>query len=121
MSRDPFEALDALLELGVDRLLSSGQEAHVLEGLDLLAELVRRAGDRLLVMPGCGVTPRNALRVVERTGARELHIVGTEPLESPMRYRNPRCFMGTELRSPEFGRAVTTRSKIHDFVTALRP
>jgi copper homeostasis protein len=119
MSRDPFEALDALIRLGVDRLLSSGQEAHVLDGLDLLAELVRRAGEALVVMPGCGVTPRNARRVVDATGARELHVVGTEMKASPMLYHNPRCFMGTELRSPEYSRPVTAERCIRSFVDAF--
>ncbi|MEO1087359.1 MAG: copper homeostasis protein CutC, partial [Acidobacteriota bacterium] len=58
MTRDPFEALDALIELGVDRLLTSGQEATVADGVELLTALVERAGDRLVVMPGCGLTPR---------------------------------------------------------------
>lgn len=119
MSRDPFEALDTLVRIGVDRLLSSGQEAHVLDGLDLLGQLVRRAEGRLIVMPGCGVTPRNARRVVEATGASEIHVVGTEAADSPMRYRNARCFMGTELRSPEYNRSVTTERAVHDFVDAF--
>lgn len=119
MSRDPFEALDALQRIGVDRLLSSGQTASVLDGLDLLAELVQRAGEDLVIMPGCGVTPRNALRVVEATGARELHVVGTEATESPMRHRNPDCFMGTEQRSPEYSRLVTTERAIRGFVDAF--
>jgi len=119
MSHDPLEALAALKRIGVDRLLSSGQEAHVLEGLDLLSQLVERAGEDLIVMPGCGVTPRNARRVVEATGASEIHVVGTEATESPMRHRNARCFMGTELRSPEYRRPVTTDRAIRGFVDAF--
>jgi copper homeostasis protein len=119
MSRDPFEALEALVRIGVDRLLSSGQEAHVLDGLDLLGQLVQRVEGRLIVMPGCGVTPRNARRVVEATGATEIHVVGTEPTDSAMRYRNARCFMGTELRSPEYSRPATTERAVRDFVDAF--
>ena len=119
MSRDPFEALEVLKRTGVDRLLSSGQEAHVLDGLDLLRRLVQRAGDELIVMPGCGLTARNARRVVEATGAAEIHVVGVENAESPMRYRNERCFMGTELRSPEYSRPVTTERAIRSFVDAF--
>lgn len=119
MSRDPFEALEALERIGVDRLLSSGQEAHVLDGLDLLGQLVRRADGRLIVMPGCGVTPGNARRVVEATGASEIHIVAAETLDSPMSHRNSRCFMGTESDSPEYRRSVTTERAVREFVDAF--
>ncbi|MCP4661152.1 MAG: copper homeostasis protein CutC [bacterium] len=115
MTRDPIAALDTLLELGVERLLTSGQEATVADGVELVAELVRRAGDQLVVMPGCGITPRNVGRIVAETGAREIHVVGNETVESPMRYRNPRCFMGGELRSPEYRRSVTAAAQIRAF------
>ncbi len=115
MADDPFEALETLIELGVDRILTSGQEAGVMEGLELLAELIERAGERIVVMPGCGITPRNLDRVLRETGAREVHVVGTETVESPMQYRNPRCFMGTALFTPEYSQAVTTTERIRAF------
>ena len=59
MTPEPFEALEALIELGVDRVLTSGQEASVLEGLPLIVELIERAGDRIVIMPGGGITARN--------------------------------------------------------------
>lgn len=77
MTREPAEALDALIELGIERLLTSGQEASALEGLELIAELIARAAGRMIVMPGCGITPRNLDRVLA-TGAREVHVVGTD-------------------------------------------
>ena len=51
MTPDPFEALETLIGLGVDRILTSGQEATVLEGLPLIAELVRRAATGSLSCP----------------------------------------------------------------------
>jgi hypothetical protein len=54
MTRDPLQALDALVDLGIDRVLTSGQEATVLEGLSLLTKLFEFAGDRIVVMPGGG-------------------------------------------------------------------
>ena len=64
MTPDPFAALETLIELGVERVLTSGQEASVLEGLPLIAELVRRAGEKIIVMPGGGITARNVERIV---------------------------------------------------------
>ena len=56
MTPEPSRALDMLIELGVDRVLTSGQEASVLEGLPLIVELMNRAGNRIIVMPGGGIT-----------------------------------------------------------------
>jgi copper homeostasis protein len=97
MTRDPYEALADLIALGIDRILTSGQENSVLEGLDLITDLVQRAGERILVMPGGGITERNIKKIIAQSGAREAHIVGTVTVTSPMRYRNPRPFMGGEL------------------------
>ena len=112
MTREPFRALEDLVALGVDRVLTSGQEASVVEGLDLVAELIRRAGDRIVVMPGGGLRERNIAKVVAATGAREIHVTGFSAVESPMRYRNERVFMGGTLRPPEYQRSVTDAAKI---------
>ena len=112
MARDPYAALEALLALGVDRLLTSGQEESALAGMDLIAELVRRAAGRLIVMPGGGVTPRNVGRILSATGAREVHVHIATLVDGPMRYRNPHCFMGGALRPAEFARSVTTADDV---------
>ena len=101
VTRDPFEALDTLIALGVERVLTSGQEPSVLEGLDLIVELVRRAAGRIIVMPGGGITARNVGRISAACGASELHFASLEPREGRMRYRNPRVFMGGTLRPAE--------------------
>lgn len=111
VSRDPFEALESLIALGVDRVLTTGQEGTLLEGLDLVADLVRRAGDRIIIMGG-GVTERTAARIVAQTGLTELHTLYTVSVDSAMRFRNPRAYMGGELRPPEFSRMVTSADRV---------
>jgi len=120
MARDPYAALEDLVGLGVDRVLTSGQEASVLEGLDLIAELVKRAGDRIIVMPGGGITERNIQRIIQTSGAREVHFVAPGSKESLMAYRNPNCFMGGELRPPEFMLTVTDPQRVSEIVGCLR-
>ncbi len=78
--RDPFAALDDLMELGVDRLLTSGGSPTAAEGIDAIAEFVRRCGDDLVVMPGSGITPQNAGSIVLATGAREVHFSAKVPV-----------------------------------------
>lgn len=71
--RRPFEALEQIIGLGCDRLLTSGQGATVVEGSDMLRELHRRAAGRLIILPGGGVTPVNAARILSLTGCTEIH------------------------------------------------
>ncbi len=72
-TEDPFIALDKIIALGCARLLSSGQAPTAWEGRALLTLLVRRAGSRLIVMPGCGVLPENIKAIAGATRAREIH------------------------------------------------
>ncbi|GAA4293848.1 copper homeostasis protein CutC [Actinomadura luteofluorescens] len=118
MAADPFGTLDALAGLGVARVLTSGQDASALEGAPLIAELVRHAGDRVIVMPGGGVTDRNVARVVAATGATEIHFAALSEEPSPAVHRNPYPFMGGELRRPEYQRLVTTSDGIASVIRA---
>jgi copper homeostasis protein len=112
MTREPFEALEALIELGVDRVLTSGQEATALEGLPMVAELVRRAESRIVVMPGGGITSQNVERIIAAAKPKEIHFAALEPTASPMEFIRPQVFMGGELRPPEYDRHVTSAASI---------
>ena len=112
MTPDPFRALEALIELGVDRVLTSGQEASVLEGLPLIVELTERAGDRIVIMPGGGITARNVERIIAAARPREIHFAALEPIASGMRFRRPHVFMGGELRPPEYDRLDTSAASV---------
>jgi copper homeostasis protein len=112
MTADPFAALETLIDLGIDRVLTSGQEETVLEGLPLLAELVRRAGDRIIVMPGGGITARNVDRIVAGMQPKEMHFAALEPVSSGMGERREHVFMGGVLRPPEYDRLATSATTI---------
>jgi len=118
MTRDPFEAVETLMALGVDRVLTSGQEATVVEGLELIAELVSRASGRIVVMPGGGITARNVGRVIARSLAREVHFACSAASEGRMRYRNTRVFMGGTLRPPEYALEVTRAEDVARTISA---
>ncbi|MBO4841911.1 MAG: copper homeostasis protein CutC [Bacteroidales bacterium] len=72
-TEDSFDALEKIIELGCARLLTSGRAATAWEGRGLLSQLVRRAGDRIIVMPGRGVTPANLSDLSAFTRAPEFH------------------------------------------------
>lgn len=112
MTPDPFAALEALIELGVDRVLTSGQEASVLEGLPLISDLVKRAGERIIVMPGGGITARNVARIVAAARPKEIHFAALELEAGGMRFRRGHVFMGGELRPPEYDRLTTSAAAV---------
>jgi copper homeostasis protein len=116
MTPEPFRALEMLIELGVDRVLTSGQEASVLDGLPLTVELVQRAGNRIVVMPGGGITARNVGRIVAAAKPREIHFAALQPAASAMRFRRPHVFMGGELRPPEYGRLETSAASVRSVI-----
>ncbi|HRY33511.1 MAG TPA: copper homeostasis protein CutC [Bacteroidales bacterium] len=70
---DPFEALEQLIGLGFDRILTSGKPGRAGEHAALLARLIHQAGDRIILMPGGGIRPDNARTLIESTGAGEIH------------------------------------------------
>ncbi|GJM23431.1 MAG: copper homeostasis protein CutC [Planctomycetota bacterium] len=71
---DRDAALDVLIDCGVTRVLTSGGAANVPAGLDEIARLVQRAGEHLVIVPAGGVREHNIAEVLERTGAREIHV-----------------------------------------------
>ena len=71
--RRPFEALEQIISLGCDRILTSGQEATAEAGAATLRELRRRARGRIGILPGGGVTPGNAARILAATSCTEIH------------------------------------------------
>lgn len=117
MAVDPQQALEDLIDLGVDRVLTSGQESSALEGLDLITALVQQAGDRIIVMPGGGVNERNIHKIVSQSGVREVHLSARSSVESAMTYRRSHVFMGGALRPPEFSRQIADSERIRSMIS----
>ncbi len=120
VTRDAHEALEVLLNLGVDRVLTSGQEATALAGAAVIADLVEQAGDRLAVMAGAGVNAATAAALVQRTGVGEVHASCRHTWPSPMTWRNPRCYMGAPDGPDEYQRTGTEAARVQALRAALR-
>lgn len=71
--RKPEEALEKIISLGCHRLLTSGQAPTAEQGIPMLKKLIEQADGRIIIMPGAGVNPQNASRILEETGALEIH------------------------------------------------
>ncbi|KAG2454367.1 hypothetical protein HYH02_001390 [Chlamydomonas schloesseri] len=100
MTPDPIAALDALMLIGVPRVLTSGGAPSALEGADALAELVQRGHGRITVLAGGGVTPGTAGELVRRCRLRELHSTAKRVERSAMLYRRPGMSM-VSARAPQ--------------------
>ena len=114
--RDPFAALERLIELGCDRVLTSGQQPDAVRGIPLIKELVRRADGRIIVMPGCGVREDNIARIEEATGTKEFHTSARRIVYSGMEYRNENVPMGSSVVTSEFETLQTNRKKVAVYV-----
>ena len=115
---DPFKALEDIISLGCARILTSGCRPTALEGADLLAQLVEKAADRIIIMPGCGVREGNIAEIARLSGAREFHFSARESVESGMFFRNPEVAMGSE--DDPYGYDVTTARRVAATIEPLK-
>ncbi len=86
---DPFKALEDIINIGCERILTSGQQPKAADGLPLLKELVEKAGDRIIIMPGSGITSQNIISIAESTAAIEFHSSAGTTKDSSMKFNNP--------------------------------
>jgi copper homeostasis protein len=95
--KDPFVALEELIEIGCERILTSGQKPSVADAgaAALIAELNKLAGGRIILMPGSGVRKDNIKWLAEQTGCTEFHSSLRSKIKSPMQFVHP-DFAGSE-------------------------
>lgn len=118
MCRDPKRALEELIAIGCDRVLTSGQAATAEAGLPLLKELVQQAAGRISIMPGCGVNSGNAARILQATGAVEIHASARKSVGSGMLFRHSGVSMGTP-GSDEYARKETDTNEVKLIVRSI--
>lgn len=102
MCADPLQAFDNLRELGVARILTSGQQSSAEKGLSLIGELIAR-GSAPIIMAGAGVRANNMTLFLD-AGVQELHSSAGQWVPSVMRYRNPGLSMSTDPTADEYSR-----------------
>lgn len=116
MLRDPWDALEILVGLGVDRILTSGRQRSVPEGLSFIREAMERAEDRIAIMPGGGLNRGNVHEIIRATGVRQVHFTAFKRWESPMAYRNLRPLMGADGLPGEYERITTDPEKVREML-----
>lgn len=120
MARDPFESMERIISLGCDRILTSGQQPKAEQGIDLLSKLVKKAGDRIIIMPGSGINDKNIENIAKLSGASEFHLSARTPIQSEMVFRNPDVSMGGVMVTiDEYIQNVTSAEQVHKTLTRL--
>lgn len=112
-------ALEDVISVGADRVLSSGGKPTSVEGLETLARMNAAAAGRIIIMPGGGVNAMNIRQILEGTGAQEIHFSGSEAIQSEMVYREgvsftPSCLGG------DFTRTESSTEKIRQMIQAAQ-
>ena len=102
MCANPFNSLDKLAELGVARVLTSGQQASAEKGISKIAELIAYS-DAPIIMAGAGVRLSNLDTFIAQ-GVKELHSSAGMKVPSAMRYRNPGVSMSADADADEYSR-----------------
>jgi copper homeostasis protein len=118
MCRDPQKALEELITLGCNRVLTSGQAPTAEAGIDLLGKLVKQANGRIIIMPGCGVNSKNAAKTLKATGANEIHASARKSVGSGMQFRNSSVSMGNS-DSDEYARKETDVNEVRAIVNSI--
>lgn len=117
--RCPEEALEQIIELGCNRVLTSGQQPTAVQGIPLLTQLVKQAADRIIIMPGCGVNASNAAHILQATGASEIHASASITVPSQMKFSRNDVYMGAK-GADEDNRKVTSEVAVADILRAIR-
>lgn len=114
------EALDRLIDLGIHRVLTSGQEPSALLGADTIREMAERAAGRIEILPGGGIDSRNLERVVQSTGCSQLHMSGHTARADRSAQNDRAIHYGGALYPPEDRYQVVDRAYIAGIAGRLR-
>ena len=114
-----MEALEDVISVGADRVLSSGGKPTSLEGLETLARMNAAAAGRIIIMPGGGVNAGNIGEILKGSGAQEIHFSGSQTIQSEMVYREGVSFTPDSLGG-DFTRTESSAEKIRQMIQAAQ-
>ena len=116
MCRDPKLALEQIIHMGCDRILTSGQRPTAEEGIPLLRALNMQAEERIILLAGSGINETNIHRIATETGISEFHFSARENEKSQMTYRNPDISMGGAVSIDEYEQPFTSANRVRKII-----
>ena len=119
VSKDPLHVMEDLIQLGFNRILTSGGKNKALDGIENLAEMVAAAKGRIQIMAGSGVNPINCLEFVQ-IGVDAIHLSARTTRNSAMEYRRPGISMGGVSEISEFEVAYSSEEIIRAAISKIQ-
>ena len=116
---DPLKALDQLMDLGVKRVMTSGQEASAYNGVGNIARYIKHAAGRIEVLPAGGINRFTVADVVARTGCDQVHASLSTGSKDRSVAARPQVSFGGTLKPPEDEFPVTDAGAVAGLVKAL--
>lgn len=99
-ARNPEEDIPLLIEMGICRILTSGQRDNAYNGAEYIAKIQKEFGDKITIMPGCGVNAENINKIFNITKCTNFHLSGKTNTGSKMQYRE--CIQRMNTAEKEF-------------------
>ena len=118
-ARDQHVALEALIELGVDRVLTSGGAPTALEGAPQIGRLREQAGNRIAILAGGSITAENVSEIVRVSGVQEVHVRAAARVESAMVHRREAVSLARPHFLGDYDRQMTRASEMVALVDAI--
>ncbi len=116
---NPFKALETLINLGFDRLLTSGQKNKAEDGIELISELVKVANNRIIIMPGSGINESNFLKIKNASMATEYHVSCRSERNSKMVFRREEVKMGGQANYNEYKQKISDINKLRSIIAGI--
>lgn len=120
MCREPKKGLEDIISAGAARILTSGQARTAIEGASVIKELVATAGERIIIMPGSGITEYNVALLATTTGAREYHLSGRRQADSRMTFRRKGVYIGDTRLQSDYSGKIADADRIRSVIMILR-
>lgn len=118
---DPFKALDQLIALGFTRILTSGQQRSVPEGIELIKKLITHASGKIEILPGGGIRPHNIRTIIAQTGTKQVHLSAFGQRLDKSTHHRPQITFGGALHPPEDRYDLIDSSAIQSISDLLNP
>lgn len=119
---DPMKALEDIISLGCNRILTSGQQPKAIDGISLLAQLEKKLKEYPLppiqLLAGSGVNEENIRQIFDATGIHEYHFSARVNVVSKMKHYNHEVYMGTK-GADESNSLVTSAEKVRNTIKQL--
>lgn len=114
------ETLDILIDIGITRVLTSGQEPNVFFATDTIKEMIEYANGRIQILPGAGITYKNMNRIIAETGCTQIHVAAYSSHPDTSVHNNNDIFYGGALYPPEDRFNIVDRNYISHIVSLIK-